>query len=58
MHYVKIMMDEVFGYDNFMNEIIWAYDYGGRSKSRWSRKHDTILWYAKNVKTTYSTMKK
>ena len=31
-----------------MNEIIWAYDYGGRSKTRWAQKHDTILWYAKD----------
>jgi site-specific DNA-methyltransferase (adenine-specific) len=31
-----------------MNDIVWAYDYGGRSKTRWSRKHDNILWYAKN----------
>lgn len=50
VHYVKVMMDAIFGRDCFMNEIIWAYDYGGRSKSYWSRKHDTILWYVNNKK--------
>lgn len=49
-HYLKVMLDKVFGRDCFMNEIIWAYDYGGRSKSRWSSKHDTILWYVKDPK--------
>lgn len=49
-HYCKILLDEIFGRASFMNEIIWAYDYGGRSKSRWSCKHDTIFWYAKNPK--------
>ena len=48
VHYCKVMMDEIFGRDSFMNEIIWAYDYGGRSKSKWSAKHDNILWYAMN----------
>ncbi|MFV8752850.1 DNA-methyltransferase [Nannocystaceae bacterium ST9] len=50
VHYVKVALDRLFGRASFMNEIIWAYDYGGRSKSRWSAKHDTILWYAKNPK--------
>jgi site-specific DNA-methyltransferase (adenine-specific) len=49
-HYCKIMLDSIFGRSSFMNEIIWAYDYGGRSKKRWSAKHDTIFWYAKNPK--------
>lgn len=49
-HYAKVWTDEVFGRDNFLNEIIWAYDYGGRSKSKWSSKHDTIFWYVKNKK--------
>ena len=44
------MCDEVFGRKSFINEIIWSYDYGGRSKSRWSAKHDNILWYAKDPK--------
>lgn len=48
VHYCKVMLDEIFGRDSFINEIIWAYDYGARSKSKWSCKHDNILWYAKN----------
>ncbi|MDM7460217.1 MAG: site-specific DNA-methyltransferase [bacterium] len=44
-HYVKVMLDAMFGRERFMNEIIWAYDYGGRSKRRWPAKHDNILWY-------------
>ncbi len=47
-HYCKVMLDSIFGRQSFMNEIIWAYDYGGRSKRRWPAKHDTILWYAKD----------
>ncbi len=49
-HYAKVMADAVFGRDAFLNEIIWSYDYGGRSKRRWPAKHDTILWYAKDPK--------
>jgi site-specific DNA-methyltransferase (adenine-specific) len=41
-------MDALFGRECFLNEIIWAYDYGGKSKSRWPAKHDTILVYVKN----------
>jgi site-specific DNA-methyltransferase (adenine-specific) len=48
VHYVKVVLDHMFGREAFMNEIIWAYDYGGRSKTRWAQKHDTILWYARN----------
>ncbi len=48
VHYCKILLDGIFGRASFLNEIIWAYDYGGRSKRRWSPKHDNILWYAKN----------
>ncbi len=48
VHYCKVMLDEVFGRESFINEIIWAYDYGGRPKTRWPAKHDNILWYAKN----------
>ncbi len=47
-HYCKVLLDTVFGRASFMNEIIWAYDYGARSKSRWPAKHDTIFWYAKD----------
>ena len=50
VHYCKVILDEIFGRESFINEIIWAYDYGGRSKSRWSAKHDNILWYAKTPK--------
>ena len=49
-HYCKIMLDKIFGRESFINEIIWAYDFGGRSKKRWAAKHDTIFWYAKNPK--------
>ena len=49
-HYVKVLLDGLFGRDAFMNEIIWSYDYGARSKTRWSSKHDTILWYARDAK--------
>ncbi|MEC8024844.1 MAG: site-specific DNA-methyltransferase [Myxococcota bacterium] len=49
-HYCKVLLDQIFGRDSFMNEIVWAYDYGARSKKRWSAKHDVIFWYAKNPK--------
>ena len=52
-HYAKVMLDAIFGRDNFLNELIWAYDYGGKSKNRWPAKHDTILVYVKNPKTYY-----
>jgi site-specific DNA-methyltransferase (adenine-specific) len=45
VHYVKVALDRLLGRERFRNEIIWAYDYGGRSKDRWPSKHDTILWY-------------
>ncbi|NQW21776.1 MAG: site-specific DNA-methyltransferase [Chloroflexi bacterium] len=45
-HYCKVLLDQVLGRDSFMNEIIWSYDYGGRSKRKWPAKHDTIFWYA------------
>jgi len=48
VHYCKVMLDEVFGRECFQNEIIWAYDYGARSKSKWPAKHDNILWYSKD----------
>lgn len=50
VHYAKVMLDAIFGRESFLNEIIWAYDYGGRSKRRWPSKHDTILVYVKNPK--------
>lgn len=48
VHYCKVLLDQIFGRESFINEIIWAYDYGARSRSRWPAKHDNILWYAKN----------
>ncbi len=49
VHYIKLLMDEVFGKPNFRNQIIWPYGTGGRSKNRWfSRKHDVILLYSKS----------
>ena len=48
VHYCKILLDAIFGRESFLNEIIWAYDYGARSKSKWPAKHDNILWYAKD----------
>jgi site-specific DNA-methyltransferase (adenine-specific) len=50
VHYAKVALDKLLGRDHFINEIIWAYDFGGRSKTFWSRKHDTILWYVKDPK--------
>lgn len=46
-HYAKVMLDAVFGRDSFLNELIWAYDYGAKARSRWPTKHDTILVYVK-----------
>jgi site-specific DNA-methyltransferase (adenine-specific) len=46
VHHIKVALDRLLGRRRFINEIIWAYDYGGRPKKRWPAKHDTILWYA------------
>jgi site-specific DNA-methyltransferase (adenine-specific) len=48
VHYAKVMLDGLFGRDNFLNEIIWAYDYGARSTKKWPAKHDNILVYSKS----------
>ena len=48
VHYCKILLDQIFGRDSFLNEIIWAYDYGARTRKKWPAKHDNILWYAKD----------
>jgi site-specific DNA-methyltransferase (adenine-specific) len=48
VHYVKVMMDRIFGRECFLNEIIWAYDYGGRPRRRWPAKHDNVLVYVKD----------
>ncbi len=50
VHYCKILLDQIFGRDSFLNEIIWAYDFGGRSKKKWPAKHDNILVYVKDPK--------
>ncbi|GGI40574.1 hypothetical protein GCM10010988_29760 [Cnuibacter physcomitrellae] len=47
-HYAKVLLDALFGRESFLNEIIWAYDYGAKSKNRWPTKHDTILVYVKS----------
>ena len=49
-HYAKVLLDALFGRESFLNEIIWAYDYGAKSKNRWPTKHDTILVYVKDPK--------
>ncbi len=46
-HYCKLLLDEVFGREAFLNEIIWAYDYGAKPRRRWPAKHDTILVYVR-----------
>jgi site-specific DNA-methyltransferase (adenine-specific) len=48
VHYVKVFLDGLFGRDCFLNEIVWAYDFGGRSRRRWPAKHDTILVYVRD----------
>lgn len=48
VHYAKVMCDALFGRDTFLNELIWAYDYGAKTKRRWPTKHETILVYVKN----------
>jgi site-specific DNA-methyltransferase (adenine-specific) len=50
VHYVKVALDRLLGRRRFMNEIVWAYDFGARTRSRWPCKHDTILWYAMDPK--------
>jgi site-specific DNA-methyltransferase (adenine-specific) len=52
-HYCKVLLDLIFGRDCFLNEIIWAYDYGGRTNRRWPAKHDTILVYVKDPAAYY-----
>jgi site-specific DNA-methyltransferase (adenine-specific) len=52
-HYAKVLLDSLFGRDSFLNEIIWAYDYGARATSKWPAKHDNILVYVKNPEGYY-----
>jgi site-specific DNA-methyltransferase (adenine-specific) len=61
VHYCKLLLDSIFGRECFLNEIIWAYDYGARSKSKWPAKHDNILVYVKNPRDyvfNYETMER
>jgi site-specific DNA-methyltransferase (adenine-specific) len=53
VHYLKILMDQIFGRKNFLNELIWCYDYGAKQKKKWPTKHDNILWYSKNPEHYY-----
>ena len=48
VHYCKVLLDTIFGRECFLNEVIWAYDYGGRTKKKWPPKHDNILVYVKD----------
>jgi site-specific DNA-methyltransferase (adenine-specific) len=52
-HYCKLLLDELFGRECFLNELIWAYDYGAKPKRRWPPKHDTILVYVKDPAAYY-----
>ncbi len=52
-HYAKVALDSLFGRESFLNEIIWAYDYGAKSTTKWPTKHDTILVYVKNPVTYF-----
>ncbi len=54
VHHVRLLLDGVFGPERFLNEIIWAYDYGGRARDRWARKHDNILWYARSASWVFN----
>ncbi len=49
-HYCKLLLDEIFGRECFVNEIVWAYDYGARARRRWPAKHDTIFMYVKDAR--------
>lgn len=53
VHYAKVLLDSLFGSECFLNEIIWAYDYGARATKKWPTKHDNILVYVKNPNSYY-----
>lgn len=57
VHYIKVSMDKIFGYNNFINEIIWFYRTGGASKRYFARKHDNILWYTKDDNWVFNPQK-
>ena len=48
VHYAKVALDGIFGRQCFQNEIVWAYDYGARTRKRWAPKHDNLLWYSRD----------
>ena len=56
-HYVKILLDEIFGEDNFINEIIWSYKTGGNGSNSFSKKHDTLFFYSKSSEYTFNVIK-
>ncbi len=53
VHYCKVLLDHIFGRDCFLNEVIWAYDYGARTTKKWPPKHDNILVYVRDPETYY-----
>ena len=55
VHYLKVKMDDIFGFNNFQNDIIWCYNGGGITKKRFNRKHDDILFYSKSDKFIFNT---
>lgn len=55
VHYLKVEMDQIFGIDNFKNDIIWCYNGGGVTKNNFNKKHDNILFYSKSRSFTYNT---
>ncbi len=55
VHYAKVLLDGIFGRECFLNEVIWAYDYGARTKRRWPAKHDNILVYVRNPERYFFT---
>ncbi len=57
VHYVRLLLDEIFGADRFVNEIVWTYKSGGASKKHFARKHDTILVYSKTKKYYFQPLK-
>ncbi len=54
-HWIRCILDDIFGYDNFRNEIIWCYRWGSRHKKSWNKKHDNILFYSKSKKWIFNS---
>jgi len=54
-HWIRLLLDDIFGYDRFLNDLIWCYNTGGQSKKWFSKKHDNILWYSKGEKYTFNS---